>query len=100
MFIFAQLFSSLALLFSLIFKILYFLLVVRIILSWFPIDSFNPVVSTLYQITDPLLAVFRKLPLQIGALDLSPILAFLALTFLDHFVVGLLTRLAYQFAGQ
>jgi len=99
MFILAQLLSSLALLFSMIFKILYFLLVVRIILSWFPVDPYNPVVSTLYQVTDPLLAVFRRLPLQLGMIDLSPILAFLALAFLDHFVVGVLSGLAYRLAG-
>ncbi len=81
-----------------IFKILYFLLVIRIILSWFPVDPYNSVVSTLHQVTDPILAIFRKIPLQIGALDLTPILAFLVIAFLDHFVVGILTSLAYQFA--
>ena len=100
MFILAQLFSSLALLFSMIFKILYFLLVVRIVLSWFPVDPYNSLVSALYQITDPLLAPFRKLPLQVGMIDLSPILAFLVLAFLDHFVVGIFSSLAVQFSGQ
>ena len=99
MFIFAQLFSSLALLFSMIFKILYFMLVIRIILSWFPVDPYNSVVTTLYQITDPLLAPFRKIPLRIGMIDLSPILAFLALAFLDHFVVGILSSFAYKLAA-
>jgi len=99
MFILAQLFSSLALLFSMVFKFLYFLLVIRIILSWFPIDPYNNVVNTLYTITDPLLVPFRKIPLQFGPIDLTPILAFLALTFLDHFVVGILTQLAYRFAS-
>ena len=99
MFILAQLFSSLALLFSMAFKIIYFLLVIRIILSWFPVDPYNPVVTTLYQITDPILLIFRKIPLQIGMIDLTPILAFLAIAFLDHFVVGVLTQLAYKFAG-
>ena len=99
MFVLAQLFSSLALLFSMIFKILYFLLVIRIILSWFPVDPYNQVVTTLYQITDPLLAIFRKLPLQVGTVDFTPMLAFLALAFLDHFVVGVLSQFAYRFAG-
>lgn len=99
MFILAQLFSSLALLFGMIFKILYFLLVIRIILSWFPVDPYNTVVSTLYQITDPILLPLRRLPLQIGMIDLSPIAAFLLLAFLDHFVVGIFTNLSYQFAG-
>lgn len=99
MFILAQLFSSLALLFSMIFKILYFLLTIRIILSWFPVDPYNQVVSTLYQITDPILAVFRRIPLQVGMMDLTPILAFLAIAVLDNFVVGILTQLAYRFSG-
>ena len=99
MFILAQLFSSLALLFSMIFKILYFMLVIRIILSWFPVDPYNSVVSTLIQVTDPLLAVFRKIPLRVGMLDLSPIFAFLVLAFLDRFVVGVLSSLAYRFAS-
>lgn len=99
MFVLAQLFSSLALLFSMIFKILYFMLTIRIILSWFPVDPYNQVVSTLNQMTDPILAVFRRLPLQVGMIDFTPILAFLAIAFLDHFVVGILTHLAYRFAG-
>ena len=99
MFILAQLFSSLALLFSMVFKILYFLLVIRIILSWFPVDPYNSFVNTLYAVTDPLLALFRKIPLQVGTIDFTPMLAFLALTFLDHFVVGILTQLAYRFSG-
>ena len=100
MFVLAQLFSSLALLFSMVFKILYFLLVVRMILSWFPLEPYNPVVSTLYQITDPLLAPFRKIPLQIGMIDFTPVFAFLTLAFLDHFVVGTLAQLAFRFASQ
>lgn len=99
MFVAAQLFSSLAFLFSMIFKVLYFFLVIRIILSWFAVDPWNEPVATLYKITDPILAPFRRLPLQIGMIDLSPILAFLALSFLDHLIVGILTRLAIQFSG-
>lgn len=99
MFILAQLFSSLALLFSMVFKILYFLLVIRMILSWFPVDPYNQAVSALNQVTEPLLAPFRRLPLHIGMLDLTPLLAFLAIAFLDNFIVGVLSRLAYQFAS-
>lgn len=99
MFVAAQLFSSLAFLFSMIFKVLYFLLVIRIVLSWFRVDSYSGFVSTLYAVTDPLLAPFRRLPLQVGGIDFSPIVAFLCLSFLDSFIVGILTRLAIQFSG-
>ena len=99
MFILAQFFSALALLFSMVFKMLYFLLVIRIILSWFPVDPYNSFVTTLYAITDPLLAPLRKIPLQVGMIDLTPMLAFLVLTFLDNFVVGVFAKLAYHFSG-
>lgn len=99
MFILGHLFGSLALLCSMIFKILYFLLVIRIILSWFAVDIFREPYNTLYRITEPLLAPFRSLPLQIGAIDLSPILAFLVLTFLDNFVTGVFSSLAIRFGS-
>lgn len=99
MFILAQLFSSLALLFSMIFKFLYFLLVIRIILSWFPTDPYNSLIMTLHQITDPLLVPFRRLPLQVGTIDFTPVLAFLVLAFLDNFLVGMLNQLALRFSS-
>jgi YggT family protein len=98
MFIVGQLFASLAILFSMIFKVIYFLLVIRIIISWFRVDSFSEPISMLYKITDPILLPFRKLPLQIGMVDFSPILAFIVVTFLDSFVVGVFQRLAHQFS--
>jgi len=95
MFILGQLLSSLAYLFNMIFNILYFLLVVRIILSWFNVSPYNEIVQILYRITDPLLAIFRRLPLQIGSIDFSPILAFMALWLLRNFIVGVLSHYAF-----
>ena len=94
MFVFGQLFMSMALLFSMVFKILYLLIVIRILLSWFSVDPYNEVVRTIYSVTDPILEPLKRLPLQIGAIDFSPILAFVLLTFLDSFLVGILRRLA------
>ena len=99
MLILAQLFSSLAMLFAMVFKILYFLLVIRILLSWFRPDPFNEIVSAVYRITDPLLLPFRRLPLQYGGIDFSPILVFLLISFLDSFVVGTLRALAIHFSS-
>jgi YggT family protein len=56
------------------------ILLVRVLLSWFPnMDWSNPVLSTVSSITDPYLNAFRGLIPPIGGLDLSAILAFLAL---------------------
>lgn len=99
MFVFGQFFASLALLFGLIFKMLYFLIAIRILLSWFPVDPYNEVVRALYAVTEPLLQPLRRLPLHIGMIDFSPMIAFVLLTFMESFVVGILRRLAIQFGG-
>ena len=56
------------------------ILLVRVLLSWFPnLDWVNPVLSTVSAVTDPYLNAFRGLIPPLGGLDLSAILAFLAL---------------------
>ena len=56
------------------------ILLVRVLLSWFPnLDWGNPVLSTVSAITDPYLNVFRGLIPPLAGLDLSAIVAFLAL---------------------
>ena len=56
-------------------------LLVRMLLSWFPnLDWSNPVLSTVSSITDPYLNAFRGLIPPIGGLDLSALIAFLALS--------------------
>lgn len=63
------------------------LLIVRILLSWFPnIDWSNPVFSTISQLTDPYLNLFRSIIPPIGGLDLSAILAILALQLITGLV--------------
>lgn len=58
------------------------ILLVRVLLSWFPnLDWGNPILSTVSSITDPYLNAFRGLIPPIGGLDISAILAFLALSF-------------------
>ncbi|MFS8886594.1 YggT family protein [Synechococcus sp. H70.2] len=58
------------------------LLIVRILLSWFPqLNWSNPILSVLSQLTDPYLNLFRGIIPPIGGLDFSPWLAFLLLSF-------------------
>ncbi len=64
-------------------------LLVRVLLSWFPnLDWSNPVLSSVSAITDPYLNVFRGLIPPIGGLDLSAIVAFLALQLLQGLLNG------------
>ena len=62
-----------------IFSMVYLLLMIRILMSWIPHNRFHPLVSILYQCTDPILRPFQNIfPSSMG-FDLSPILAFLFL---------------------
>ena len=98
MFIIGQFFASLAILFAMIFKVIYFLLVIRIVISWFQVSPFSEPVNMLYRITEPILMPLKRLPLQVGAIDFSPVVAFILLSFLDHFIVGILQQIAYRFS--
>ena len=99
MFIFSELFQSLAVLVDGICTLLYWLLFARIIISWFPVDPYHGIVQFLFQVTDPILSLFKRIPLQIGMLDLSPMLAFIALYFVNRITVRILLTLAYQLGG-
>ena len=55
-------------------------LLVRVLLSWFPnLDWSNPILSSVSAITDPYLNAFRGLIPPVGGLDLSSLVAFVAL---------------------
>ena len=100
MFIIGELFHSLAFLVNGICQIIYWLLMARIIISWFPVDPYHSVVQFLHQVTDPILMPLRRIPLHIGMLDMTPLLAFVILFFVNRVVVRLLMLAAYQFGAQ
>lgn len=78
---------------STFFTLYWALLLVRILLSWFPnIDWSNPIFSTISQLTDPYLNIFRSIIPPIGGLDLSAILAIFAV----QIVGGLVTSAGAQ----
>ncbi len=60
-------------------------LILRVLLSWFPnLDWSNPVLSSIGSITDPYLNIFRGIIPPIGGIDLSAILAFISLSLMQQ----------------
>jgi len=49
----------------------------------------NAVMDFLRDVTEPYLRIFRPLPLRIGPLDLTPIVAILALQIVGGIIIGL-----------
>jgi YggT family protein len=50
----------------------------------------NAILDFLRDVSEPYLRIFRRLPLRIGPLDLSPIVAILALQFVGQIIVSLI----------
>ncbi len=74
------------------------ILIIRVLLSWFPnLDWQNPILNTISSITDPYLNAFRGLIPPIGGLDLSPILAFLAISLMQQ-LISIPSGIAYNSA--
>ena len=73
----------------------YVLLIFAYVLtSWIRLPySFNPVQRFLYEVCEPYLRVWRRFLPSFGGLDLSPMVAIIALVLLGQIVVGLLDRL-------
>ena len=95
MFVAGNLLIALAKVIDLIFSILYWLILIRALLSWVNPDPFNPIVQFLQRATEPVLAPIRRaFRMQFWAVDISPIIAIFALIFLQSFLVRSLMDLA------
>jgi YggT family protein len=65
-----------------------------VLTSWIRLPySFNPVVRFLYEVCEPYLRLWRRILPSFGPLDLSPMVAILALVVVGQIVVNLLDRL-------
>lgn len=65
--------------FSLMVEMYFWGLIAMIIISWVAPQSYHPAVLLLRQLVEPVMTPFRKLLPPMGGLDLSPLLAFMAL---------------------
>ena len=73
------------------FSIYTWMLIARIVSSWFPNLSKYRAMHFLYFYTDPYLNLFRKfIPPVGGMLDLSPMIGFFALRFFEILVMNIL----------
>src|SRR5438445_12951941 len=67
---------------GLLLQILWIAILIRVILSWFPVDQSNPIIRIVWEITEPVLAPFRRVIPRIGMFDLSPLAAWLVISVL------------------
>lgn len=75
------------------FKLLTYALLARILLSWFRPDPRSAWFRFLYDTTEPILKIARKVIPPVGMIDFSPILAFIALDLIRSLLLKLLIAL-------
>tara|TARA_R110001583_G_scaffold26757_2_gene96240 strand:- start:5592 stop:6086 length:495 start_codon:yes stop_codon:yes gene_type:complete len=84
--------SGLVILLTAVFKLIFWVLVLRAILSWISKGQ-NPIEAVMIQLSEPLLAPVRRFIPPIGGLDLSMIVVLVALQFVELLVNDLLSKL-------
>jgi len=95
MFIFGNFFIALANVADIVLTLVYWLILIRALISWVNPDPFNPIVQFLYNTTEPILQPVRRL-LPPMAFDISPIIVFLLIMFLKPFLVTSLLDLGHR----
>jgi len=60
-------------------NLFFFVVLIRVILSWVAPNTYNPVTALLATVAEPILRPFRRILPPLGGLDLSPILAIVLL---------------------
>ena len=100
MFVISNFIIALAHVIGLLIDILYWVIIIRALISWVNPDPFNPIVQFLMKVTEPVLEpIRRRLPASLRfGIDISPLIAIFALIFLRWFIVGSLRDLALRFA--
>jgi len=97
MFIVGNFLLSIARILDIIITALYWIIIVKALISWVNPDPFNPIVQFLQRVTEPILNPIRRiLKMQFWAIDISPIIAILCLIFIQNFFVRTLTDLALR----
>lgn len=89
MFIPANFISATAHILDILLTALYWLIIIRALISWVNPDPSNAIVQFLYKVTEPILEPFRRiLPLNFRfGIDLSPLIAILLIIFLKSFLI-------------
>ena len=96
MFIIANLLIAVAQVLDYVLWAYIWILLGRVVISWVNADPHNPIVRFLYNATEPVLVrVRRVLPVYAGGFDLSPIVVWIGVIFLQRFLVQSLYDLAY-----
>ncbi|MBQ8886743.1 MAG: YggT family protein [Candidatus Gastranaerophilales bacterium] len=78
-------------LFAILFKIIYLVIIVVVLLSWIPIfDTKKEPILTLIKIYDYIMAPFKAIIPPIGMIDISPVVAIIVIQIVERLLLKIL----------
>lgn len=72
---------------TLVINIFLFAILIQVIISWINPGSYNPAISLIHSLTEPLLGPVRRMLPQMGGLDLSPMVVMIGLFLLEMLLI-------------
>lgn len=69
-------------------EILFWAIIARSLLSFFPIDQSSPLFQLLHRVTEPIIEPIRRVMPQTGMFDLSPMVAIIMLIVIQQLVLS------------
>ena len=97
MIVLATFLQAVAQILHMVISIYIWVIIIAALISWVRPDPYNPIVQTLYRLTEPAYALVRRyIPTVIGGIDLAPLIIIIALQFIDMFLVRLLMTFAMR----
>ncbi|HAZ42469.1 MAG TPA: YggT family protein [Methylococcaceae bacterium] len=80
---------------ELILNVYFYAIIIRSLLSWFGPTAYNPAISLLFSLTEPLLYWSRRILPPTGGIDLSPLVPLVVIQLARMMVLPPLQELAY-----
>jgi YggT family protein len=95
MFVIANFLMGIAHVLDIALTVYMWVIIIRAVISWVNPDPYNPLVQFLVGVTEPVLRRIRRFLPPMG-LDLSPVIAILAVIFMQQFLVKTLFQIAQR----
>jgi YggT family protein len=65
-----------------------YVVIISVLMTWIEPNPYNPIVRFIYSVTEPLFSWIREhIPVVIGGLDLSPLVVWFGIVFLQQYVI-------------
>jgi len=91
--------GSIAKILGLLLGVYFWLILIQVILSWVSPQTYNPAITLIYTLTEPVLRPARRIMPDLGGLDLSPLVVIVVLQLVRMLVIAPIRDLAGLPAG-